>query len=357
MITGNKGEWSEAYTLLRLLGLGRLYAADENLNQIDDMYFPIIKIFREEQAGAEIEYSLSEENRIDVYINNNYIKSVRTRDCTVEANYLFEKILEGGNRAFAIQRTENFLGALGCHRLAAPSSDKTDISMQLHDIQTGYNSICGFSIKSEVGSPPTLINASKATNFVYRIIGLNPGDAATINSIQSGNKIIDRMTMLFNSATTVEFEGTHSLTFNDNLMLIDSRMTELLSYAMVYHYRDNLGSCEEVVQKLERENPLKFPRRGFYEYKFKKFLCAAALGMTPATNWDGIDEANGGYIIVTTDGKVLAYHIYNRAFFETYLLKNTKFERGSTSRHEFASIYEEAGEMRINLNLQIRFIK
>ena len=229
--------------------------------------------------------------------------------------------------------------------------------MQLHDIQTGYNSVCGFSIKSEVGSPPTLINASKATNFVYRIVGLNPGDAAIINSIQSGNKIIDRMTMLFNRAAEVQFIGTHSRTFDDNLMLIDSRMTELLSYAMLYHYRDNLGTCEEVVQKLERENPLHFPRSGFYEYKFKKFLCAAALGMTPATSWDGIDEANGGYIIVTTDGKVLAYHIYNRAFFETYLLKNTKFERGSTSRHEFATIYEESGEMRINLNLQIRFTK
>lgn len=357
MITGNKGEWSEAYTLLRLLGLGRLYAADENLNQIDDMYFPIIKIFREEQAGAEMAYSLSEENRIDVYINNNYIKSVQAKDCTIEANYLFEKILEGGNRAFAIQRSEDFLGTIGCHRLAAPSSDKTDISMQLHDIQTGYNSICGFSIKSEVGSPPTLINASKATNFVFRVIGLSPADAVTINSIQSGNKIIDRMTMLFNRATAVEFAGTHSRTFDDNLMLIDSRMTELLSYAMVYHYRDNLGTCEEVVKKLERENPLNFPRSGFYEYKFKKFLCAAALGMTPATSWDGIDEANGGYIIVTTDGKVLAYHIYNRAFFETYLLKNTKFERASTSRHEFATIYEENGETRVNLNLQIRFIK
>ena len=357
MITGNKGEWSEAYTLLRLLGLGRLYAADENLNQIDDMYFPIMKIFREEQVGAEIEYNLTDGERIDIYINNNCIRSVQARDCTVEANYLFTKIVEGGNRAFAINRTEGFLGSLGCHRLAAPSSDKTDISMQLHDIQTGYNSICGFSIKSEVGSAPTLINASKATNFVFRVIGLSPADAATINSIQSGNKIIDRMTMLFNRATDVQFVGTHSSVFDNNLMLIDSRMTELLSYAMFYHYRDGLSTCAEVVQKLERENPLNFPRTGFYEYKFKKFLCAAALGMTPASSWDGIDEANGGYIIVTTDGKVLAYHIYNRAFFEAYLLKNTKFERGSTSRHEFANIYEENGETRVNLNLQIRFTK
>lgn len=229
--------------------------------------------------------------------------------------------------------------------------------MQLHDIQTGYNSICGFSIKSEVGSPPTLINASKATNFVFRVLGLSPTDAAIINSITGDTKIIDRMANLFSRAADVQFIGPNSNKFDNNLMLIDSRMTELLSFAMLYHYRDGLSTCQEVVQKLEIENPLNFPRKGFYEYKFKKFLCAAALGMTPASNWDGIDEANGGYIIVTTDGKVLAYHIYNRAFFEAYLLKNTKFERGSTSRHEFATIYEENGEMRINLNLQIRFIK
>lgn len=356
MITGNKGEWSEAYTLLRLLGQGRLYAADENLNRIDDMYFPIMKIFREEQEGAEIEFDLADDHRIDIYINGHLIKAVRPVECNIEASYLFDKIVEGGNRAFAISRTEEFLNSICCHRLAAPSSDKTDISMQLHDVQTGYNSICGFSIKSEVGNAPTLINAGKTTNFVYRIIGLSPGDAAIINSIQTRNKIFDRMEMLFARASDVQFAGTSSHTFADNLMLIDSRMTELLGYAMLYHYRDGLSTCEEIVRKLELVNPLNFPRRGFYEYKFKKFLCAAALGMTPGSNWDGIDQANGGYIIVTSDGKVLAYHIYNRAFFETYLLRNTKFERASTTRHEFASIYEENGEMFINLNLQIRFI-
>ena len=35
-----------------------------------------------------------------------------------------------------------------------------------------------------------------------------------------------------------------------------------------------------------------------YTYKFKKFLCSCALGMKPAKPWDGLDEANGGYIIV-----------------------------------------------------------
>ena len=41
MITGNKGEWSEAYVLLRLLAQGRIYAANENLEQIDDMFAKI----------------------------------------------------------------------------------------------------------------------------------------------------------------------------------------------------------------------------------------------------------------------------------------------------------------------------
>jgi type II restriction enzyme len=30
-LTGNRGEWSEPYTLLKLLGDGRLYAADEKV--------------------------------------------------------------------------------------------------------------------------------------------------------------------------------------------------------------------------------------------------------------------------------------------------------------------------------------
>lgn len=100
-----------------------------------------------------------------------------------------------------------------------------------------------------------------------------------------------------------------------------------------------------------------YPREGLYEYKLKKFLCSVALGMRPSEHWNGYDEANGGYVIVKYNGDVVAYHIYNRDAFETYLLNNTKFERGSTSKHKFASVYSEPdGKMYVKLNLQIRFI-
>lgn len=77
--------------------------------------------------------------------------------------------------------------------------------------------------------------------------------------------------------------------------------------------------------------------------------------MKLATIWGGIDEASGGYIIVTKQGDVLAYHIYNRNCFEEYLFKDTKYETASTSRHEFGEVYSEDGEDFIKLNLQIRF--
>ena len=56
-ITGNKGEWSEIYALFKLLGEKQVYAGDGNLNKIEDLFYPIIKILRENHirsCGAEL---------------------------------------------------------------------------------------------------------------------------------------------------------------------------------------------------------------------------------------------------------------------------------------------------------------
>ena len=357
MLTGNKGEWSEAYVLLRLLAQGRMYAANENLEQIDSMYFPILKILREEVKSRKYEYAVDNgERKINIYYNGQFVKShYQTQFCS-EADYLYDKIVEGGNRAFSIDHTEEFLKEIGCERLAAPSSDKTDISMQIYDINTGYSPVCGFSIKSEIGNAPTLINATGATNFIYEVEGLSDEQIESINSIDTRTKIRDRMQRIFDEAISVKFVKVNSEVFSNNLMLIDSRLHEIVAESLLCHYKDGIGTCREVVNALEKSNPLGFPAHGYYIYKFKELLCCAALGMTPATAWDGHDEANGGYIVVTSAGKVLAYHIYNRDFFKEYLMNNTKYERASTSRHGYASLYKENEKTYIKLNLQIRFI-
>ena len=62
-LTGNKGEWSEVYTLFKLLGEGEVYAGDENLNKIKDLVYPIIMILRQEKAD-DFNYKLSNKNVI-----------------------------------------------------------------------------------------------------------------------------------------------------------------------------------------------------------------------------------------------------------------------------------------------------
>ena len=45
-LSGNKGEWSEIYTLFRLLGEGKVHAEDANMIKLE-LYYPILNIIRE----------------------------------------------------------------------------------------------------------------------------------------------------------------------------------------------------------------------------------------------------------------------------------------------------------------------
>lgn len=51
MITGNKGEWSEIYTLFKLLGDTNLQPGNEHIEKLSDVFYPIIKILRTESTG------------------------------------------------------------------------------------------------------------------------------------------------------------------------------------------------------------------------------------------------------------------------------------------------------------------
>ncbi len=356
-LTGNKGEWSEFYAFVKLLSTGKLYAADERVNKINDIYFPILKIFRSESSGLDMEYVIStEDGSVEVHWHADTVRRLTQPTLVKIATYLYASIMAGSNRAFEIDKSDRIMHELACSKIAAPSTDKTDITMQIHDIHTGYNPICGFSIKSELGSPPTLLNASGATNFVFEVIGLTDEQLETVNSINTTTKIIDRIEKIYEYGS-LEFRRAKNGNFAGNLMLIDTYMDDMMGALLLDYYRNNVQDCKSLVARLENRNPLGFPRKGLYEYKFKKFLCSVALGMMPSKVWDGHDEANGGYVIVKENGEVVAYHIYNRDAFETYLLSNTKLERGSTTKHGFATIYKESdGKMYINLNLQIRFI-
>lgn len=356
MIAGskNKGDWSEFYVLLYLLGTKQLYAADEQLRKMTDFCFPIKKILRNDTPAKYIEFAINGIDKVQIYINSQLTREMTSAEFIAEANTLYNDIL-CGKGSFDIPHAEQLLNDMGLERLAAPTTNITDIKMELHDTHTGIDQMMGFSIKSYIGGAPTLLNASGATNFIYEVIGLNDTEMNEINAIQSKTKIMDRICAISDFGAAIEFREAANNIFSGNLMMIDSRMEEFLAKLLVYSYANNELDCKKLVEYLEEENPLCYPRKGMYVHKFKQFLCAKALGMEPSTEWTGEDEANGGYIVAKANGEVLAYHLYNRDKFKQYLYENTKLERGSTSKHGYASIYKENDKMFIKLNLQIRF--
>lgn len=257
--------------------------------------------------------------------------------------------------SFELEEIAEFANGIKVTKIKAPSADTTDISMQIEDTHTNFIRNVGFSIKSEVGHAPTLMNAGLTTNFIYRVTGITSEQAEEINAIDTRTKIKDRMSKIAECGGKIEYCGMNHDGFKRNLIMVDSSMPEIIANMLLYFYGEDVKECDKLVTMLGERDPLGYGDAMMYTYKFKKFLCSCALGMKPAKPWDGLDEANGGYIIVKADGEILAYHIYNRNFFEQYLLDNTILERASTSRHDYMRLYEEDGEMYIKMNLQVRF--
>lgn len=352
-LRGNKGEWSELYTFIQLLHKGSVYAENEQVERINDIFYPISKIIREEVNGQRVEYVIDKE-QVNILVEAQEINSVSREELGRHAEKLFTKI-NNGNGSFSIDEISSFLDEIKVGKLKAPPSTTTDIMLQIHDPYTHYIREVGFSIKSEIGNSPTLLNAGETTNFIYSVSGITEQQMKEINKINSRTKIKDRIKMIKEFGGTLTYKGMNNNVFKWNLILLDSNMPQIIGEMLRCSYQDDIKDIKVLIEKLEQEDSQEYGGSSIYVYKLKKFLCACALGMKPGRTWDGIDEANGGYIIVKADGEILAYHIYNRNFFEQYLLDNTVLERGSTSRHKYLELYKEGDEIFIKLNLQIRF--
>lgn len=358
-ITGNKGEWSEIYTLFRLLGEGKVYAGDANLNKLD-LYYPIINIIREE--SKRYEYKPNQDRHVVVIDEDGReFARILMGDFMKESISLLDTIKESNQRSFAVPGAECFMWRIGCSKLKASSMDKADIHIVIHDLRTNMKPLLGFSIKSQLGSASTLLNATEATNIRYLIVGGNMSDAE-IKSINEIEGHLPRMEYLLEKGYNLKYSDIEHSIFKNNLLFLDTCMPEFVASCLICDSMPNSTSkiCD-AVEIVAQQNPFGFTGSNvtaFYEHKMKVLLLDTALGMTPAKEWNGRYDANGGYLVVRRDGEVVCYHFYNRNDIEDYLYYNTRFERGSRSRHHFGSLYRgEDGCVYIKLNLQIRFCK
>jgi hypothetical protein len=356
MITGNKGEWSEIYTLFKLLGDKQLFAGDANLNKIEELFYPIIKIIRIENGG-NFEYEING----DLVIISGGVEELRIPVNTFllkSAELLAE--IKGLTGVFDIPEVETFMKSINCKSLKAKSTSKTDIRIIIHDQKINQTADLGFSIKSQLGSPSTLLNASGATNFIYQVVDFEPTakEIESINEISTKSKIKDRIEVIKSNGGDLNFLTLEQNIFKNNLVLIDSLLPDIVAEILKTFFTSSLSTLKDLTENINTHNPINYDTRfahRYYEYKIKRFLTDVALGMTPSKVWTGVYDATGGYLIVKENGDILCYHIYNRNEFEDYLYVNTKLETASSTKHEFGKIYEEKGHFYFKLNLQIRF--
>lgn len=373
MLKGNKGEWSEIYTLFKLLGDGKLYGADGELNKKDNIFYDIIEIIRNEQVGTLHFIFDGDSQVINIENENGEIKiTVSSNTFKTNAELLYGKIINTkGTAAFEVLEAAQFMQEIKCSKLKAPSADKSDITIKVHDFNTGLNPTLGFSIKSRLGKPATLLNAGVNTNFIFEICGnMTDNMMEEINElytetnkngeIKKDISVALRMKYLCDNNMSLKFNKMNGATFQNNLILIDSDLPAIIGYTMLEYYLNGTNNILEAINAVAEKNPLNYDLsqgHKYYHYKIKKLLTESALGMLPGKVWTGRADANGGYIIVREDGEVLCYHLYNRNDFEDYLLSNTRFDRGGAGRHEYAIVKKNNGKYSIALNLQIRFIK
>jgi hypothetical protein len=157
----------------------------------------------------------------------------------------------------------------------------------------------------------------------------------------------------------MNFAQTENTIFQNNLTLIDSSLPKILADIVFLFFTSIFSKSADLVNTISIMNPLGFnlETKHPFSYKFKRFLTDIALGMVPSKVWTGELDATGGYLVVKDDGEILCYHIYNRNEFEDYLLKNTKLDTASSTRHDFGTVYTEGSQQFFKLNLQIRFLK
>lgn len=359
-LTGNKGEWSEPYALLKLLSDRKLSLGNDDFEGIEGLFYPISAIIRHEK---DRNLNFSYDGDIVLISSKDSAYSISIKEFEYFAQLCKEKILEKkkDKGAFSIPEIEAFLNSFSITSLKAKSRNKHDITIQLEDPKTILAPTLGFSIKSQLGRPSTLVNASCPTNFIYKLS--KKISDLEIKEFDSIKLFSDKLDYLRKLDSFLIYEKMESENFQTNLQTIDFNFERIIADMLILYYSENKAKNKTVpyiTNTISEINAYKYNTHinpEIYEMMMKKFLVDYALGMRANEIWKRDYQASGGYLVIRSDGEILCYHFYFIKQFEDYLFNNTKFDTGDVKRLESGVVLKENGEQYVKLNLQIRFIK
>ncbi len=356
-MTGNKGEWSELFVFFKLLADGKLFSADKDLNKTES-FIEVNSIYRKD-SGKRLEFKITENINLIDQTTGKLILSFPKEKAEEISNRLLKEINSGKKKSDELIQSFNDLLIT---EVSDKSQKKGDINILIYDPTHGIESDQKFSIKSFLGSKPTLFNANKTTNIIYKIndktgSAVSDSHLKEINLIASRHKYIDRIKRIIELGYQINFDSYQDDTFKLNLQIIDSDLPEIIAEIVLDKYVNRVINITEVIEKLNHENPMSYDLsqgHQFYEYRIINFLVEVALGMTSKTVWSGEYDVIGGIIIVKQDSEIVCYHLVDFNKFKTYLKNATKLDNPSGGKMGYGEVYMENNSSFIKLNFQIK---
>jgi len=343
MRTGNLGEWSEMYAFLKVLLDGDVPEGDSNLKpRGPKVHF--LDILRDDSSGLNVFRT-----KLPKYEHEGEIVT-RLEVEQVLQTFLSGEWSSGKNGAFAVPEFSDIMAKLGILKLKASSTEKIDLLAHVASEQSDEALSLGFSIKSELGSPATLINAGSHTAFRYRI-DCDLETALEISDGYSRSEVRKLIDFFFRSGVNLISCGPKSPSLRSNVEFFGHEVPDLMASLLLGYYSGKGKSLTKLLPEMDfHDTALKQ-----VQYKVGQVLRAAALGMKPATPWAGFHEAHGGFLVVKRDGSLVVLSARNEDDFRSYLLQRAFFDTPSTSRHKFGFVYEHEGAPHLDLSLQVRF--
>ena len=368
--SANKGEWSEVYAALRLVGDGKIALADSSGNPIPNHWMDVVEVIRRETRQRVVTYGLDPESTdVVISVNDSVVANLPATDFADTADTLMEEIAAGKRAFSASSQVQTFLALAEVMSTKASSGDKNDIYLTTIDGRTGINrKQIGFSIKSHFGNDPTLFNTAPASAVKYQLIHATDSLMDEVNSIFDHKGHVatqQRCDYILKSgcrpryADFVIAKRAKVQAFKENLELLNPLLPGSVAWILFDHFFRGARDVKlsSVVERLVEANPAKITRPEVkYPYMFKAFLYASYCKMTASTLWDGVGIVNGGYISISSEGEVTCHYALESEEFKSFLYNSAYLDFPDTGKKhgDYAKVYKEGDDFFFNLNFQIR---
>lgn len=354
----NIGEWSELYVMLQVMTDARLKLVDGDLESLN-IFYSVVKIIADRFSDGDVVFHVSN----PLVLEFGGLKyEIEEKDILFAKHALGKEILVRKNKkkgAFEIREILDFLNKIDI-KIKSSSLKKYDIKMQINDPILKNKPILKYSIKSKLGNPATLINASAHTNIRFSVTGLTAEDIKIINSIKSRTKLKDRYAKIIELGGKIKYKSFDSKYMESNLIMLDGDLPSVIGFMVLYSYEIENKRITDLIDFLTIKNPLGYDLSmvpDIYTRKIAKLMQAFTFGMTPSVV-SLEEQIDGGLIVVKEEGDVvLLDKVYYSGELNRYLLKSTKLDTPSTTRYPALEIkILSNGEVEFFINLQVRFI-